>query len=73
MDCFDVFLDSKVITFIQPSDSVYLIFSFEIYSFVINIAIDVNRAVLLGVTIPTLESNSDKVLDVIADPDPVET
>ena len=39
-------------TLIQSLSFVYLLFNFEIYSFVIKIAILVNRAVLLGIKIP---------------------
>ena len=42
----------------------------EMYSFVIKIAIDVIRAVLLVTTIPKLVFSIDNLDEVIAEPDP---
>ena len=42
------------------------------YSIEIKIAIEVNRAVLVVMTIPTLGFNKDNVEEVIVEPDPIE-
>ena len=58
-----VFSYSNVITLIQSRSFVYRIFNFEIYSFVIKIAILVNRAVLDEIILPApglLKPNVDE-------------
>ena len=50
--CFKVFSCSSVIILIQLRNLVYLIVIFEMYSLVINIAILVNKAVLLEIKMP---------------------
>ena len=52
IDCFKVFSYNIVITIIQSRNLVYRIFNFDMYSFVIKIAILVNRAVLDEITMP---------------------
>ena len=52
IDSLNVFSYNKVITLIQSRNFVYLIFNFELYSFVINAAMDVRRAVELVNTMP---------------------
>ena len=66
----NVFLYSKVITLIQSRNLVYRVFKFEMYSFVIKIAILVNRDVLLEMVMPALGLNIAKVLELIVDADP---
>ena len=51
IDCLKVFSYSKIITLIQSRFLVYRIFNFDMYSFVIIIARDINKAVL-GEMIP---------------------
>ena len=68
---FNVFSYNKLITLIQSRNFVYLIFSFDIYSLVIKIAILVNKAVELIKTIPILGFTNDIVEVPIADPDPI--
>ena len=58
-------------TLIQSLNLVYLIFNLLIYSFVIKIAIEVNKAEQLAMGIPIDGLISEKVLEVIADPDPI--
>ena len=70
MDCFKVFSYNKVITFIQSPNLVYRIFT-EIFSFVIKIANDVNKAEELAMGNPILGLTNYKVLDVNAGPDPI--
>ena len=70
IDSFNVFSYSKVLTLIQSRNFVYRIFNFDMYSFVIVIAIDVNRAVLLEKIIPA-PGLFKLIAEVpIADPDP---
>ena len=61
---------SNLFTLIQSCNLVYRIFNFDKYSFVINIAILVNKAVELVKTIPILGFTNDIVEVPIADPDP---
>ena len=56
---------------IQARNLVHRIFSFDMYSFVIKIAMDVDRAVLLEITMPTLGFIKPIVEVPIADPDPI--
>ena len=70
IDCFSVFSYSKVNTLIQSLSLVNLIFNFEINSFVINIATDVNIAVELDIIIPALGFNIANVLELIVEADP---
>ena len=67
---FNVFSCSKVTTLIQSRNFVYLFLIFEMFSFVIKIAINVKRAVELVNTIRMLGFNNDIVEIPIADPDP---
>ena len=57
-------------TLIQSPNLVYGSFNFEMYSFVIKIAIDLKKAVELVNTIPILGFLNGHVEVVIADPDP---
>ena len=68
IDCFKVFSYSSVITLIQSRNLVYGIFNLLIYSFVIKIAIEVNKAELLVKTTPILGFIKDIVEVPIADP-----
>ena len=52
IDCFKVFYYNRVIKLIQSLNLEYLVFIFEMYSFVIGTAILVNKAVLLEIIIP---------------------
>ena len=54
IDVFKVFSYSKVITFIQSPNLVYPFFNCDMYSFLINIAKLVSKAVLDDISIPTL-------------------
>ena len=69
IDFFNVFSYNKVIKIVHSHDLVYLVLNFEVYSFVIKIAILVSRALLDDVTIPILGLIIDSVEDVIAEPD----
>ena len=60
-----------MIKFIQSHSFVYRNFNLLIYSFVIKIAIDVNKAVEEVNTIPMLGFINDIVEVPIADPDPI--
>ena len=71
IDCFNVFWFSKVKNLIQSRLLVYGYFDFQVFSFVINIAIDVTGAVLLVTIKPTLGLNNDNVDNVKAEPDPI--
>ena len=71
MDSSNVFSYNKVITSIQSRSFVYLIFNFDIYSFVIKIARDVSKAEEEVNTTPMLGFNYDIVEVPIADPDPI--
>ena len=71
IDSFNVFSYSKVITLIQSPSLVYLIFNFEMYSFVIKIVIDVNKAVLLEIIIPAPGLIKPIVELPIAEPVPI--
>ena len=66
-----VFSKSRVITFIQSLTSTYLIFNFDMYSFVITIANYVRKAVDLINTTKVLEFISDIVEVPMADPNPI--
>ena len=69
IDVFKVFSYNRVIPFIQSGVLLYRIFNFEMYSLVIRISIDVNRAVQEVNTIPKLGLKSDIVEVAIVDPD----
>ena len=71
LDCFKVFSNSSVITLIQSRNLVYLIFTFEMYSLVIKIAILVNRGVLDEITIPA--PGLIKAIDELPTADPAPT
>ena len=58
-------------TLIQSRNLVCLVFDFEMYSFVIKIAILVNKAVLLEIIIPAAGLINPNVEELIADPDPI--
>ena len=66
-----VFPYNSDITLIQSLNLVYRIFNFDMYSFVINLAIDVNRAVLLEIIIPARGLIKLIAELPIADPDPI--
>ena len=70
IDFFNVFSYKKVITLIQSRSFVYIIFHIEIYSFVITIAILVNKAALDDITIPALGFNIANVVDLTVEADP---
>ena len=71
IDCFNVFSNNKVITLIQYLNFLYRIFSFELYSLVIKIALLVNKAVLDDIIIPTDGLIEDKVELVFVEPPPI--
>ena len=71
MEVLKVFSYNKVITLIQFLSLVYLIFTFEIYSIVINIAILVNRAVLLEMIIAAPGLINPIVEELIVEADPI--
>ena len=52
--CFKVLSYNKLITLIQSFNLVYLIVNFDMYSIVIQIAIEVNIAMLDNITTPML-------------------
>ena len=58
-------------TLIQSLNLDYLVFNLLIYSFVIKIAIEVNKAEQVVMGIPIDGLISEKVLDVIANPLPI--
>ena len=58
-------------TLIQSRSFVYPIFKFNMYSFMIKVAILVNKAVLLEIIIPTPELIKPHVEQPIADPYPI--
>ena len=66
IDCSKVFSYNKVITLIQSLIFVQLFLNFEMFSFVIKIAKDVNKAVYLVNTIPMLGFINDIVEVVLA-------
>ena len=61
---------SKVFTLTQSLNFVYWIFNFDLYSFVIKMAILVKKAVLLVNTIPMLGTIIENVKVVFSQPDP---
>ena len=71
MIVFKVFSYSKIITLIQSPNLVLRIFKFDLYSFVISLPIDVNRAVQLVITIPMLRFINGIVEEPLVDPDPM--
>ena len=62
---------NRIVTSIQFLNFVYHVFNFELFSIVIKRALDVTRAVLPVMTIPTLGFNIDYTGDVFAEPDPL--
>ena len=72
IDCFKKFSYSKVNTLIRSRNLVNVIFSFDLYSFVIKIAIDVNRAVLDDLIKPALGFNIATVLELIVEADTIQ-
>ena len=70
IDFLNLFSYSKVNEFIQSLNLVHLIFSFEIYLFVVKMAFDVNRGVLFVLAMPTLGFSNDSLDDHIAKGDP---
>ena len=60
-----------MIKLIQSRNFLYLIFNLELYSFVIKLAILLNKAVLDDITMPTDGLNIDKVELVIGEPPPI--
>ena len=71
IDCFNVFPYNKVITLIQYRSLVYLVCNFEKYPFVIKLAIDINRAVLEDILLPTLKFEFAKLPEFIVEADPI--
>ena len=59
-------------TLVQSCILVYRIFDFEMYSFVIKIAIDVNKAVKIDITKPALGFNIAKLLQFIVEGNAIE-
>ena len=71
IEVFKNFSYNKVITLIQSLRLLYLIFNFDMNSLVINIAINVIGAVLLGRRKPALAFNIANVLQLFVAADPV--
>ena len=67
IDVSKVFSYSSVITLIQSLNFVNRIFNFQMYSFVIKRAKDVNKPVLLEMIIPAFGFNIDNVLELIVE------
>ena len=71
IDCLNFLSYTKLITKFQSRNIVYLISNFEIYSFVIKIAILVYKAALDKKTIPTVGLVIHKVELVFVEPPPI--
>ena len=71
IDCFNVFSYNTVHTFIQSRNLGCRIFNTEMYSFVIKIAILVNKSVLDDMVKPAIGFNITNVLKFFVEADPI--